>query len=87
MEPAKNTGMYTQHRPPTNVKKRNKNLWFNNECKVSKNNYKRYKKSLRKPLNTTEEDTLNTMAKAHKKLLRKEKRKFEKVLNAKIRNL
>ena len=27
------------------------------------------------------------MAKAHKKLLRKEKRKFERELNAKIRNL
>ena len=88
MEPAKNTGMYTQHKASTNVKKRrHKNPWFNNDCKVSKNNYKRYKKSLRKPLNTTEENTLSTMAKAHKKLLRKEKRKFEKELNAKIRNL
>ena len=87
MEPTKNTGMYTQHRASANVKKRHKNPWFNNDCKVSKNNYKRYKKSLHKPLNTTEENTLSTMAKAHKKLLRKEKRKFEKELNAKIRNL
>ena len=88
MKPAEVTGMLNQQRSSSRVKKgKFKNPWFNNECKESKNNYKRYKKSLHKPLSTTEEDTLKNMAKAHKKLLRKEKRKFEKELNAKIRKL
>ena len=68
--------MYTQKRASKNIKRRHNNPWFNNDCKVSKRKYKRYKKSLRKLLNTTEEETLNTMAKAHKKVLRKEKRKY-----------
>ena len=88
MEPAKATGMCKEQKPSNNRKKRRFNKpWFNNECKISKNNYKHFKKSLHKPPNTAEKDTLKNMAKAHRKLLRKEKRKFEKELNAKIRNL
>ena len=88
MEPAKTTGMYKEHRPPKVHKKRRLNKpWFNNECKLSKNNYKHLKKSLHKPPSTAEKDTQRNMAKTHKKLLRKEKRKFEKDLNAKIRTL
>lgn len=80
--------MLNQQRSSSSVKKgKVKNPWFNNEYKESKNNYKRYKTSLHKPLSTTQEDTLKNMAKAHNKLLRKEKRNYEKELNAKIKKL
>ena len=37
LEPAKATGMYKEHRPANNHKKRRFNKpWFNNECKSSK---------------------------------------------------
>ena len=88
MEPAKTTGMCKEHKVAKQKRKGKSNKpWFNNICKTSDDRYKKFKKSLRKHPNTTEKDTLFTMAKTHKKLLRKEKRKFEKELNAKIRNL
>ena len=61
LEPAKATRMYKEHRPANNHKKRRFNKpWFNNECKISKNNYKHFKKSLHKPPNTSGKDTLKT---------------------------
>ena len=88
MEPAKATGMYKQHSLPKKIKKRKINKpWFNNTCKLSKSNYKKFKKTLSKQPSNTEKDSLKAMAKTHKKLLRKERRKFGKELNAKLRLL
>ena len=88
MEPAKATGMYKQHSLPKRNKKWKQNKpWFNNSCKTSKSNYKKFKKTLSKEPSNAEKDALKAMAKTHKKLLRKEKRKFGKELNAKLRVL
>ena len=88
MEPAKATGMYKQHTlPKTNKKKKQNKPWFNNTCKSSIENYNKFRKTISKPPNINEEDSLKAMAKAHKKLIRKEKRKYGKELNAKIRLL
>ena len=88
MEPAKATRMYTQYNASTNNRRRRDNKpWFNNDCEASKKDYKEFKKSLSKNQNDTEKADLKLMANKHKKLVRKEKRKFEKELNAKIRVL
>ena len=88
IEPAKATEMYKQHsKPKRNMKKNDNKPWFNNACKSSKSNYKRFKKSIGMQPNTTEKDMLLSMAKQHKKIIRREKRQFAKELNAKIRLL
>ena len=80
--------MYTQYNASTNNRRRRVNKpWFNNDCEASKKDYKEFKKSLSKNQNDTEKADLKLMANKHKKLIRKEKRKFEKELNAKIRVL
>ena len=61
--------------------------WFNNVCNESKNNYNKFKKTLSKPLKDDEKEALKSLSKKHRKILRKEKRKFEEELNAKIRDL
>ena len=87
-EPAKITGMYKQFSVNAKNKKPNTNKpWFNDSCKNSKNNYLRYKKSLPKKHNQIDKSALKSLAKQHKKLLRKEKRKHDKEFNAKLRTL
>ena len=93
LEPAKVTGMYTQHNISTNNRRRKcNNSWYNNECDASKKDYKKFKKSLNKnqkdeKKKDEEKAALKALANKHKNLLRKEKRKFDKELNAKIRAL
>ena len=66
MEPAKATGMYKEQRLSRSRKKRAPNKpWFNQQCILSKNNYKNFKKSLYQPPSTAENDTLKNMAKKH----------------------
>ena len=49
LEPAKVTGMFTQHNISTNNRRRKcNNAWYNNECDASKKDYKKFKKSLNK---------------------------------------
>ena len=86
--PAEATGMLTQQiTGKKSVPKSSNKPWFNNVCNESKNNYNKFKKTLSKPLKDDEKEALKSLSKKHRKTLRKEKRKFEEELNAKIRDL
>ena len=88
LEPAKATGMFTKCNINKNKRRRICNKpWFNIKCDTSKKDYKKFNKSLSKNPNDTEKAALKALANKHKQLLRKEKREFDKELNAKIRVL
>ena len=69
---------------PQKKQKTNK-PWFNAACKNSKANYKRFKKTLPNQQSDADQTNLKNLAKKHNKLLRKEKRKYEKKLNANLK--
>ena len=75
IEPAKATDMY-KHQIVTNkeTKRKCNKPWFNDICKASKNRYKKFKKTVRKQPSEAKKESLKSMAKTHKKVLRKEKR-------------
>ena len=80
--------MYKQVR--YNTKKRRRILnkpWFNTSCKNSKNQYNRFKNSLPCKPSELHKAKLKDLTKKHKKLLKKEKRKHDKELNAKLKYL
>ena len=86
-DPAKATGMFKQLPISNKVKKTNSNKpWFNKLCIESKNNYKLFKKSLPKQ-NNDENAELIKLANKHKKLIRKEKRKYDQEFNQKLKLL
>ena len=88
IDPAKTTGMHKQV-PVTNKPRKSKvnKPWFNTQCKNSKENYKKFKKSLPNQPNDTNKADLRSLARQHNKLLRMEKRKFDKEFNAKLKSL
>ena len=88
IEPAKTAGMYREvsNNMPRNNSKLNK-PWFNGQCKISKANYKRFKKNLPHQQSNADQINLKNMAKKHNRLIRKEKRKYEKKLNAQLKLL
>ena len=88
IDPAKTTGMHKQV-PVTNKPRKPKvnKPWFNTQCKNSKENYKKFKKSLPNQPNDTNKADLRSLARQHNKLLRMEKRKFDKEFNAKLKSL
>ena len=74
MEPAKTTGMYKEQKPSKSRKKRAPNKpWFNQQCILSKNNYKNFKKSLHQPPITAENDTLKKHGKSTQKTITQRK--------------
>ena len=79
IEPATTTGMYKKVPPKSKKRKPNTNKpWFNEVCKNSKNNYKTFKNSLKGKPRGTNTNQLNSLAKKHKRIIRSEKRKYEK---------
>ena len=93
IDPAKTTGMYkeiskntTNNNAPNNTPRTN-NPWFNSICENSKESYKNAKKSMPTKLSEDNKAALKTLAKEHKNLIRKEKRKYYKELNKKIISL
>ena len=88
LEPAKNVGMCKSFNSSSKSKKpKDNNPWFNNSCKNSKNNYWKYKKSLSKNTNLTENATLKNLGNQHKKLIRQVKRKYDKDFNTRLKLL
>ena len=89
IDPAKTTGMFKQ--VPLNTKKRKPNTnrpFFNAACITSKNNYKAFKKTLkRKQRDTNQNEKLKSLANKHKQLVRSEKRKYDKALNEYLKSL
>ena len=67
----------------TNNKPKTNNPWFNPICENSKESYKNVKKSMPAKLSEDNKAALKSLAKEHKKLIRKEKRKYYKELNKK----
>ena len=87
-DPAKSTGMFKHVIPNTKIRKSKYNKpWFNTLCKNSKDNYKKLKKSLPDHQTDDNKAVLNKFAKKHNKLIRREKRKFDKDFNAKLKSL
>ncbi|CAL4234720.1 unnamed protein product, partial [Meganyctiphanes norvegica] len=85
---AKSTGMFKHVIPNTKIRKSKYNKpWFNTLCKNSKDNYKKLKKSLPDHQTDDNKAVLNKFAKKHNKLIRREKRKFDKDFNAKLKSL
>ena len=88
LEPATTTGMYKRRKKnPKTGKAKMKKTWFNADCRTSKKNYMKFKKSLSKPLNDSDRAALKKASKQHKKLLRKIKRRYGKSFNHRLRNL
>ena len=88
LEPAKKTNMHKKQK----FKKQRKNIksdkpWFNLECKESKNKYKRFKNTLKKQPTEAEKELLKKHAKEHRNKLRKERRKFGKMINSQLKLL
>ena len=87
-EPAEVTGMYKEVHSSSKPRNVNKNKpWFSALCKNSKDNYKRFKRALPEQHSDTDKSELKHLAKKHKKLLRTEKRKYDKEFNAKLKTL
>jgi len=81
MEPAKTTGWinYSVH-PQKNIKLKTNKLWLNDACKKSKNNYIRFKNSLPTQPENADKLALIQRSKQHRRLIHKEKHKFDKNL-------
>ena len=89
LEPAKTVGICKQVNINSNKDKRVNfsKPWFDIECKNSKNNYLRFKRSLPKQPSNYAKTSLRQLANKHKILLRKKKRRYDKERNALLREL
>ena len=85
IDPAKKTEMYRNNTTKPKNKKPNSNKpFFNTACKTSRQEYNKFKKTLKGKPKVTKNPELNALAKKHKKLIRREKRNFDKELNKKL---
>ena len=88
LEPAKVTGMHKEIRiRQNNGKHRSNKPWFNELCKTSTKNYKKFKRRLNRPPNENEKLNLKSLAKQHRQLTRRVRRKFYLDLNNKLKTL
>ena len=88
IESAKATGMCKQIPIHKSTKKQKQNKpWFNTNCKESVKNYKKVKKSISKLNNIERKKELKKCSQKHMKLIRKEKRKYDKEQNKKLKLL
>ncbi len=69
-----------------NAKKREpKKPWFNTICKESVTNYKIISKSIPRQDINLRNSELKKLAKKHRKIIRKEKRKYDNEINKKLK--
>ena len=91
LEPARKTGMLTcviphqSHRVKQPILKNKP--WFNEQCKQSKKEYVKYKKSLHRESTEEEKIHLKILAKKHKKVIKRAKCIYEGNLHTQLRTL
>ena len=88
LEPANTTGMRKVVKiKSANSRQKPNKPWFNLQCKMSMKNYKRIKKRLARPPTENEVVNLKAVAKKHRTLTRKVRRKYYIDLNNKLKTL